>query len=49
MVEALAILGGYLLGSLTFGYWLVLVFRGGGVGVGVGLLFEIWIVDASTL
>jgi glycerol-3-phosphate acyltransferase PlsY len=28
MVEALAVLGGYLLGSLPFGYWLPLVFRG---------------------
>jgi acyl phosphate:glycerol-3-phosphate acyltransferase len=28
MVEALAIVGGYLLGSMPFGYWLVLVFRG---------------------
>ena len=28
MVEALAIVGGYLLGALPFGYWLPLVFRG---------------------
>jgi acyl phosphate:glycerol-3-phosphate acyltransferase len=28
MAEAAAILGGYLLGSLPFGYWLVRVFRG---------------------
>ncbi|HEY4620430.1 MAG TPA: glycerol-3-phosphate 1-O-acyltransferase PlsY [Gaiellaceae bacterium] len=28
MTEALAVLGGYLLGSLPFGYWLVRVFRG---------------------
>src|SRR5262245_63548591 len=28
MAEALAVLGGYLLGSLPFGYWLVRVFRG---------------------
>ena len=28
MVEALAIVGGYVLGSLPFGYWLPLVFRG---------------------
>ena len=28
MLEALAILGGYLLGSLPFGYWLVRIFRG---------------------
>ena len=28
MTEALAVLGGYLLGSLPFGYWLPLVFRG---------------------
>lgn len=27
MAEALAILGGYFLGSLPFGYWLVLIFR----------------------
>jgi glycerol-3-phosphate acyltransferase PlsY len=28
MAEALAVLGGYLLGALPFGYWLPLVFRG---------------------
>jgi glycerol-3-phosphate acyltransferase PlsY len=28
MTEAAAVLGGYLLGSLPFGYWLVLLFRG---------------------
>jgi len=28
MTEALAVLGGYLLGSLPFGYWLPLLFRG---------------------
>jgi acyl phosphate:glycerol-3-phosphate acyltransferase len=28
MVEAAAVLGGYLLGSLPFGYWLVRIFRG---------------------
>jgi glycerol-3-phosphate acyltransferase PlsY len=28
VVEALAIVGGYLLGSLPFGYWLVRLFRG---------------------
>jgi glycerol-3-phosphate acyltransferase PlsY len=28
MPEALAVLGGYLLGSLPFGYWLPLLFRG---------------------
>jgi glycerol-3-phosphate acyltransferase PlsY len=28
VLEALAVLGGYLLGSLPFGYWLPLVFRG---------------------
>jgi glycerol-3-phosphate acyltransferase PlsY len=28
MLEALAIAGGYVLGSMPFGYWLVLVFRG---------------------
>jgi glycerol-3-phosphate acyltransferase PlsY len=28
VAEALAILGGYLLGSLPFGYWLVLLFHG---------------------
>ena len=28
MIEAAAVLGGYLLGSLPFGYWLVRVFRG---------------------
>ena len=28
MTEAAAVLGGYLLGSLPFGYWLVRVFRG---------------------
>jgi glycerol-3-phosphate acyltransferase PlsY len=28
MIEALAVLGGYVLGSLTFGYWLPLVVRG---------------------
>jgi acyl phosphate:glycerol-3-phosphate acyltransferase len=27
-MEALAVLGGYLLGSLPFGYWLVRIFRG---------------------
>jgi glycerol-3-phosphate acyltransferase PlsY len=28
MTEALAVLGGYLLGSMTFGYWLVHLFHG---------------------
>jgi glycerol-3-phosphate acyltransferase PlsY len=28
MIEVLAVLGGYVLGSLTFGYWLPLVVRG---------------------
>ncbi|MBA2742594.1 MAG: glycerol-3-phosphate 1-O-acyltransferase PlsY [Actinobacteria bacterium] len=48
MVEALAILGGYLLGSLTFGYWLVLVFRGedirrsGSGNVGASNVFRVY-------
>src|SRR5919109_3671954 len=28
MIEALAVVGGYLLGSLPFGYWLVRILRG---------------------
>src|SRR5437016_43214 len=28
MIEGLAVVGGYVLGSLPFGYWLVLLFRG---------------------
>ena len=48
MVEALAIVGGYLLGSLPFGYWLPLVFRGedirktGSGNVGASNVFRIY-------
>lgn len=44
----LAIVGGYLLGSLTFGYWLVLVFRGedirasGSGNVGASNVFRLY-------
>jgi glycerol-3-phosphate acyltransferase PlsY len=46
--EALAVLGGYLLGSLPFGYWLVRIFRGedirrGGSGnVGATNVFRLY-------
>ncbi len=48
MVEALAILGGYLLGSLTFGYWLVRLLRGedirtqGSGNVGASNVFRVY-------
>lgn len=48
MVEALAIAGGYLLGSLPFGYWLVLLFRGedirqrGSGNVGASNVFRVY-------
>lgn len=48
MTEALAIAGGYLLGSLPFGYWLPLLFRGedirtGGSGnVGASNVFRVY-------
>jgi len=48
MKEALAVLGGYLLGSLPFGYWLPRVFRGediraGGSGnVGASNVFRVY-------
>jgi len=47
-VEALAILGGYLLGSLPFGYWLVRIFRGedirttGSGNVGASNVFRVY-------
>jgi acyl phosphate:glycerol-3-phosphate acyltransferase len=48
VVEALAIVGGYLLGSLPFGYWLPLVFRGddirrhGSGNVGASNVFRVY-------
>jgi acyl phosphate:glycerol-3-phosphate acyltransferase len=48
MVEALAILGGYVLGSLPFGYWLVLLFHGqdirasGSGNVGASNVFRVY-------
>ena len=48
MVEALAIVGGYLLGSLTFGYWLVRLFHGedirdaGSGNVGASNVFRVY-------
>ena len=48
MAEALAILGGYLLGSLPVGYWLVRVFRGedireaGSGNVGASNVFRVY-------
>jgi glycerol-3-phosphate acyltransferase PlsY len=48
MSEALAVLGGYLLGSLPFGYWLPLLFRGedirarGSGNVGATNVFRIY-------
>ena len=48
MVEALAIVGGYLLGALPFGYWLPLVFRGedirkrGSGNVGASNVFRVY-------
>jgi glycerol-3-phosphate acyltransferase PlsY len=48
MVEAAAVLGGYLLGSLPFGYWLPLVFRGedirtqGSGNVGASNVFRVY-------
>jgi glycerol-3-phosphate acyltransferase PlsY len=48
VVEALAILGGYLLGSLPFGYWLPLVVRGddirkqGSGNIGASNVFRVY-------
>ena len=48
MVEALAVLGGYLLGSLPFGYWLPRIFRGedirtrGSGNVGASNVFRVY-------
>jgi glycerol-3-phosphate acyltransferase PlsY len=48
MLEALAILGGYLLGSLPFGYWLVRLFHGedirasGSGNVGASNVFRVY-------
>ena len=48
MTEALAVLGGYLLGSLTFGYWLPRLFRGedirkqGSGNVGASNVFRVY-------
>ncbi len=48
MLEALAIVGGYLLGSLPFGYWLVLLFHGedirasGSGNVGASNVFRVY-------
>ena len=48
MIEALAVVGGYLLGSLTFGYWLPRVFRGedirkqGSGNVGASNVFRVY-------
>jgi glycerol-3-phosphate acyltransferase PlsY len=48
MTEVLAVLGGYLLGSLPFGYWLPLVFRGedirkrGSGNVGASNVFRVY-------
>ena len=48
MVEALAIVGGYVLGALPFGYWLPLVFRGedirkrGSGNVGASNVFRVY-------
>ena len=48
MTEALAVLGGYLLGSLPFGYWLPRIFRGediraqGSGNVGASNVFRIY-------
>ena len=48
MTEALAVLGGYLLGSLPFGYWLPLVVRGedirrlGSGNVGASNVFRVY-------
>jgi glycerol-3-phosphate acyltransferase PlsY len=46
--EALAVLGGYLLGSLPFGYWLPRIFRGGDIrasgsgNVGASNVFRVY-------
>jgi acyl phosphate:glycerol-3-phosphate acyltransferase len=48
MTEALAVLGGYLLGSLPFGYWLPRVFRGediraqGSGNIGASNVFRVY-------
>jgi len=48
VIEALAVVGGYLLGSLTFGYWLPRVFRGedirkqGSGNVGASNVFRVY-------
>ncbi|HSI98554.1 MAG TPA: glycerol-3-phosphate 1-O-acyltransferase PlsY [Gaiellaceae bacterium] len=48
MTEVLAVLGGYLLGSLPFGYWLPLLFRGedirraGSGNVGASNVFRVY-------
>src|SRR3990172_5070445 len=48
MTEALAVLGGYLLGSLPFGYWLPRLFRGedirtrGSGNVGAANVFRVY-------
>ncbi|MBA3403048.1 MAG: glycerol-3-phosphate 1-O-acyltransferase PlsY [Actinobacteria bacterium] len=48
MIEAVAVVGGYLLGSLTFGYWLPRLFRGedirkqGSGNVGASNVFRVY-------
>jgi len=48
VIEAVAVVGGYLLGSLTFGYWLPRVFRGedirkqGSGNVGASNVFRVY-------
>ncbi len=48
MIEAAAVVGGYLLGSLTFGYWLPRIFRGedvrkqGSGNVGASNVFRVY-------
>ena len=48
MIEALAVVGGYLLGSLPFGYWLPRIFRGedirkqGSGNVGASNVFRVY-------
>ncbi|CAN5731608.1 MAG: glycerol-3-phosphate 1-O-acyltransferase PlsY [Actinomycetota bacterium] len=48
MIEAVAVVGGYLLGSLTFGYWLPRIFRGddirkqGSGNVGASNVFRVY-------
>ncbi|MGH3065569.1 MAG: glycerol-3-phosphate acyltransferase, partial [Gaiellaceae bacterium] len=48
MIQALAVLGGYVLGSLPFGYWLPRIFRGedirssGSGNVGASNVFRVY-------